>query len=649
MIKRQISRRQFLNLSAVVAAGALSAACAPTEVPAESPTAVAEVSTPAPAAPAGPPSSYQEAPMLAELVAQGTLPAVDDRLPVNPMVVQPTSEVGQYGGTLNTFMLNEEDRSAVFNFALDYPLVDVPRTNFDEFVAQLPQGGWEGLIAESYEWNEDATVLTIHLREGLKWSDGEPCTAEDFAWYYNDELLNTDLTPTTPSQLMVNETPAVVSAADEYTLVYEFAAPNPGFLRNVRNEFQLVHRPKHYFSQFHPTYNTSATYEEYREAIDDMLAPERPQTSAWIVEERTPEGVMCVRNPYYTGVDAAGNQLPYVDRIWFPMIGTTDNAILKTIAGEIDVAERNMQQFDQLPLLLESQEAGNYEILRWSGAFFGVGTVAHFNYQLQDPEYPELHDMLRNRDFRYALSIAVDRDDINNSVYLDLGRSTMWVLNSTSPYYDEEMAEIVAPIFDVEQANALLDGLDLIDRDGDGKREYPNGKPVTIFVDVSSEIKMHVLSGESIVRYWNEIGLDARLNTISRSLATDRLQQHINHVRVWGPFNADIPEWSTEEVFRPLGLNPDNRLPDVTLPEEFEVMDDLNSRILESLGNFEETKQLYKEMARYRIEQGLDINTVADLPYLVVAHNRIGNIAREGNGLIGIRIENQEQFYIKAS
>lgn len=643
MRTQKISRREFMTLSALVTAGTLASACTTTApAPAAPPAAPAETA----AVPAGPPSTYKEAPMLAELVSQGTLPPVDERLPVSPMVVEPTSEIGQYGGTLNTFMLNAEDRSAVFNFVLDYPIIDVPR-NVADFVPQLPQGGWEGLLAESYEWNEDATQLTIHLREGLKWSDGEPCTAEDFAWFYNDELFNPDLTPTPPSHLVMDGTPITVTAADDLTLVYSFPAPNPGFLRYVRFEYQLVHRPKHYFSQFHPKYNADATPEQYREEIDDWLNPARPQTSAWIVESSTPEGVMCVRNPYYFAVDSAGNQLPYADRVWFPMVGTTDNAILKTIAGEIDVAERNMQQIDQLPLLLENQEAGNYEILRWSGAFFGVGTVLQFNYQLQDPDYPELREMLRTRDFRYALSIAIDREDINDSLYLGLGRPAMWVLNSTSPYFDEEVAEIVAPIYDPEAANALLDGLDLIDRDGDGKREYPNGKPVTIFVDVASEIKPHVLSGESIVRYWNEIGLDARLNTISRTLSTDRLQQAIHHARVWGPFNADIPEWTTEEAYRPLGLNPDYRLADETFPEEFAVMDEFHAQIQASLGNFEETLRLYKEMARYRIEQGLDINTVADLPYLVVAHNRVGNVAREGSGILGIRIENQEQFYLR--
>lgn len=592
---------------------------------------------------------YREAPMLAERVAAGDLSSIDQRLPDTPMVIEPTDEIGQYGGTLNSFMLNEEDRSAVLNFALDYPLVDVPRTDFNGFVQELPSGGWQGLSAESYEWNDDFTQLTVHLRPGQKWSDGEPCTSEDFLWYYEDEAMNTEMTPTTPSHLVMDGEPISVSAPDDYTLVYDFPAPNPGFLRFIRFEWDLSRRPKHYFSEFHPRYNDSATYEDYLTAINDWLAPERPFIGPWMVEERTSDGVMCVRNPYFYGVDPEGNQLPYLDRVWFPMVGTTENAILKAVAGEIDVAERGLQEIHQLPLMMESEESGNYEVLRWSGTFFGVGTVLHFNYQLQDPAYENLRELLRTRDFRYALAIAVDRDDVNESIYLGLGRPTMWVLNSTSAYYDDEVAEIVTPIYDVDQANALLDGLDLIDTDGDGLREYPDGSgPITILVDVSSEIQPHVLSGEIIVRYWNEIGIDARLNTISRSLATDRLQQHINHARVWGPFNADIPEWTSEEAFRPLGLNPGIRDPEDSVPEEFEVMDDFNERILASLGDFPETLRLYKEMARYRIEQGLDVNTVADLPYLVVTHNRMGNVAREGNGLLGVRVENPEQFYMKS-
>jgi peptide/nickel transport system substrate-binding protein len=642
MSKSPMNRRQFLTLSATVTAGALIAACG--EPGAQPPSVAVPTATPMGEAT----SRYREAPMLAERVASGDLPPVDQRLPEVPKVITPTDEIGHYGGTLNSFMLNAEDRPAVLNFALDYPLVEVPREDFDGFVQQLPQGGWQGLGASSYEWNEDATQLILHLRPGLRWSDGEPCTAEDFLWFYRDEAMNTEVVPTTPSHLVMNGEPISISAPDDYTLVYEFPAPNPGFLRLIRFEYNLTRRPKHYFEEFHPRYNDDATYEGYLAATNDWLTPGRPHLGAWSVENRTPDGVMCVRNPYFFGVDPEGNQLPYVDRVWFPMVGTTDNAILKAIAGEIDVAERGLQEIHQLPIMMENQGTGNYEVLRWGGTFFGVGTVLHFNYQLQDPAYENLRELLRNRDFRYALNIAIDREDINDAIYLGLGRPTMWVLNSTSAYFDDEVAEIVAPIYDVDQANALLDGLNLIDTDGDGKREYPNGGgPVTILVDVSSEIRPHVLSGEIIVRYWNAIGLDARLNTIARSLATDRLLQGINHARVWGPFNADIPEWSGEEAFRPLGLNPGFRKPDDSLPEEFEVMDDFNDRILKSLGDFPETLRLYKEMARYRIEHGIDVNTVADLPYLVVAHNRMGNVARNGNGLLGVRIENQEQFYIK--
>ena len=222
----------------------------------------------------------------------------------------------------------------------------------------------------------------------------------------------------------------------------------------------------------------------------------------------------------------------------------------------------------------------------------------------------------------------------------------MWALNSSSPYFDDEMAEIVKPIYDPEEAKSLLDSLDLIDRNSDGKRQYPNGKTVTILVDAASELKPHVLNGEMIVRYWNEIGLDARLNTVSRSLVSDRFSQHISQARIWGPFNADIPEWTTEEVFCPVYVHSSRRVEGDTMPEWATELDDYLDRILASVGNFEETKRLYKEYAQWRIENGIGFNSVADVPYMVVCSNRMGNVAEKGSGLLGIRIENQEQFYI---
>jgi peptide/nickel transport system substrate-binding protein len=650
MAKKMISRREFLRVSVIATAGAAAAACA--KAAPEEPTATAEAAVPTPTEAAAPTPTPEpavdtgrQAPMLAALVVAGELPPIDERLPEDPMVVVPTYEIGQYGGTLNSFMVNAEDRSAVFNFCLDYPLVDVPR-DLARFGEERPQGGWEGLLVRAYEWSADATELTLHLRKGLRWSDGEPCMAEDFLWYYRDEIFDENLTPVPPSWLIIDGEQVTISAPDDYTLLYEFPAANPGFLYRIRFTWHLVHRPKHFFESFHPKYNQDATYEGYQEAVNDWLLPDRPNASAWIVESRTPEAVICARNAYYFATDTEGNQLPYVDRVAFPMVGTTDNAVLKTMAGEIDVAERNMQQIDQLPILLENEEAGDYKILMWSGTFFGVGTTLTFNPQLQDPEYPELREMLRDTRFRRALNVAVDREDMNESIFLGLGRPAMWALNSSSPYFDDEMAEIVKPIYDPEEAKSLLDALDLIDRNSDGKRQYPNGKTVTILVDAASELKPHVLNGEMIVRYWNEIGLDARLNTVSRSLVSDRFSQHISQARIWGPFNADIPEWTSEEVFCPVYVHSSRRVEGDTMPEWATVLDDYLDRILASVGNFEETKRLYKEYAQWRIENGIGFNSVADVPYMVVGSNRMGNVAEKGSGLLGIRIENQEQFYI---
>jgi peptide/nickel transport system substrate-binding protein len=466
-----------LRLSALTPAGAVVVACGGGAPAVEAP-APAGAATTAPAAEGGQaapaaPSTYNEAPMLAEMVQAGELPPVDERLPANPIVLEGLDGIGNYGGHWRLGFSGQADGTAAGQ-VLSRSLLDL-----------TPELAVVPMMAESWELSDDATEFTFHLRQGIKWSDGEPLTAADFLFWYNDFILNPDLTPAIPEWLTSvvdgERVPMEMTAPDDHTLVMKFQSPNSLFYLSGAIVNDLPVRPAHYMKQFHVGYADAAALEQavadagfdswaelYLDRNSERVNIELPSHEPWIQQNAwSDELVTFRRNPYFWAVDTAGNQLPYIDTISFRLFQDPDVYALWAANGEIDCQARHVR-FQDLTVLKESESRGDYTVQSWRWtAVLGI----HFNLTAKNPL---LRELFQARDFRIAVSLGVDRQQLNDLNYGGLGTPMQYGPPVESPVHYPKLSNAYLE-YDPDRANQLLDDLGYSERDSEGFRLWKDG------------------------------------------------------------------------------------------------------------------------------------------------------------------------------
>lgn len=460
--------------------------------------------------------------MLAERVAAGELPAVDERLPSSPRTIPVVEEVGEYGGTWFRVAVGPGDAGTIGN-----------RLSYENLVRWNEDGsGVVANVAENYEINDTATEFTFYLREGMKWSDGTPFTADDFMFVYEDILLNEELTPSFPSWMRDPlGQPGTIEKIDDHTFKFVFQNSFGLFLQILAGPSAgwVTDRPKHYLSQFHPNYvdeaelsqmTADANFENWFQlfgARNDWQNPEKPHIWPWIPTRVPPEvPIVAERNPYYYKVDETGNQLPYLDRIQFDVVERADLLNLKAIAGEVDMQFRHII-WTNYPLFVESAEDGDYRVMRWQLAE-GSNCLLHPNMNHQDPV---LRELFQNRNFRIALSHGIDRNTINELVYLGLGEPRQASLIKESAFFKEEHATRYAE-HNVELANQLLDEIGLTERDGEGIRLRSDGAPLTITIEYAPVFGPWADVVQIVANQWTDIGIRVIPKEEDRSLFNER-------------------------------------------------------------------------------------------------------------------------------
>lgn len=418
-----------------------------------------------------------ESPLLRQLVEQGDLPPVAERVGPEPVVYSSFEAPGAYGGDWWN-MASDIDGLRLF---MQYV------ANNNTLVRYSPYGRpVRPHLARMVEHNEDFTTWTVHLRRGVRWSDGQPFTADDIMFWW-DEIANDPETGWIPETMRVAGQPGSIEKVDDYTLRYHFPVENPGFLEAQASAAGALYMagPAHYLRQFHhrlgdrETIETQARLlgvpeEKVLHARNQVLNPELPSLSPWLLRTHRNNGPWTlVRNPYYFAVDPEGNQLPYMDRVVFRQVNQklrpktiADGSVSAILATDVDYAT-----------LMNQREGAGFDVRNWYVAQSGVTITPNrqLPVTLQDPTSAERRELLRNNEFRRALSIAIDRQLIIDSEYQGVGIPANPGPPPGSVGYDVEHLRANAE-YDPARANEILDSLGLTQRDDEGFRMLPDGR-----------------------------------------------------------------------------------------------------------------------------------------------------------------------------
>jgi len=475
-------------------------------------------------------------------VASGELPELANRLPDNPRVINLASigrEAGQHGGRIRMLIGQQKDIRYV-------PMNSYSRLiGYDEQLQHVPD------ILESYTV-EEGRIFTFHLRPGHRWSDGSDFTADDFQYYWNDVILNREiLRGGPPTNLKVNGEVARFEMLDRHTVRYSWESPMPQFLSMLASPIpQTLALPAAYMRQFHAKYQTAeklyAFIEAYR--VDDWVGlhrklsrqnrpenPDLPTLEAWRPTTAPPaEQFIFERNPYFHRVDENGRQLPYVDE--FVMnVSSTEIIGAKTATGESDLQMTGIALPDYT-LIKEAENRFPLKVSLWRRTQ-GSSVALYPNLNCKDKMWRDLFQDVR---FRRALSLAVNRREINQVIYYGLGHESANTVLPESPLYKPEYASAWST-HDPDAANALMDELGLIERNRSGIRLLPDGRAANITVESAGESTLQTDVLELTRDYFRDIGIALFIRSSQRDIFRSRVTGGDVQMSVWQGYDNGLP------------------------------------------------------------------------------------------------------------
>jgi len=483
-----------------------------------------------------------QSPILAELVRAGKLPGVEDRVGPEPVVLRGLAGAGNYGGT----WVRAAPAVGSVSFLALYEL------RCGTFLRFSPQRGpmvpW---TAKKIDISEDRKVYTIHLRKGMRWSDGHPFTVDDIIFWWKDWALwerydekagTKETLGWVPETVKIRGQYAKITKIDDYTVRYEFPEPNGIFL-----DFQAGARgacytplPKHYLIKYHPEHGDRELIEKMKKAYglstdkdvfdfaNDIMNPQRPRLGPWVCRRYTTDGpVILVRNPYYSAVDTEGNQLPYLDKVMF-LIKNPNMLEVAVAGGEVSAQNAPYKNYT---LLMSQRKEKGYEVYHWLSderTVFAIYPNANRIVYDDDPVSTNKHELLNDKRFRKALSLAINRRQIIEAEWNGLGTPSQIAPGKDSVYDYPKLSRAYVD-YDPRRAEALLDEIGLTQRDLTGFRKFPDGTPMVWFVSVPQGSDL-MGAAQFVVRDWAAVAVRAISRERGSILNTEKFARKVDFI-----------------------------------------------------------------------------------------------------------------------
>ncbi len=455
-----------------------------------------------------------ESPILAELVARGQLPPVYERVGEEPVVLEGVDGIGRYGGTWYTANTSFRRITGMLEDVMCGP----------NLVRWSPMGyPLVPHIAKAIEASDENRQFVIHMRKGMRWSDGHPYTADDILYFAEREAYEPEVgAPPAQNLLLYRGGKATVEKLDDYTVRVRFEAPNGVFMERLATWRGLpwCNTPAHYLTQFHPVDGDPEVIEAAMKAysmpsrralymfLKDPQNTEHPRLWPWIFRGyKANPPLSFVRNPYYFAVDTKGNQLPYIDRLFFDQ-KQKDLIGVAAAHGEFSFQSANIG-FGQFTLLMSDRYLGNYEVRQWQPTNGGDFAICfNLNHRVEDskPVSPLKREYLNNKIFRRALSLAINREAIIHSLYAGITRPSQSAPPPDSPFFEPSLNNAYIA-YDPDESKRLLDEIGLNNRDVDGLRTFPDGSAMHFFLDSADHHAFPRGLPEFIAEDWAEVGV----------------------------------------------------------------------------------------------------------------------------------------------
>lgn len=482
-------------------------------------------------------ADFKEPAALAGLVKDGKLPPVEKRLPEKPLVLKPVEKSGKYGGTWRQALMGGSD--SLIERSIGYTRLVRWNPAWTEVVPD---------VAEKIDINPEGTEYVFHLRKGMRWSDGAPFTADDIMFWYQDVLMNKELTPAVPRWLRSGSDPVIVEKIDDSTVRFRFSGPNGMLLENMATTFGsdiLAAAPAHYLKQFHKKYNPDGIDKLVAEAkaanwsalfLNKTIFPGRwrntgrPVLDPWKLT--VPYGgttqVVLERNPYYFKVDPNGQQLPYIDRVTFDIMGDQQAIVLKAINGELDMQNQRLNGLETRIVLAQNRERSGYRLFKAQPAWSNAMCIA-LN---QTSKNPVLREIFRKKEFRVGLSLAINREELNDLIYAGQSQPYQAAPRPGTALYDEQMATQYTK-YDPRAANEMLDKAGFSKRDAQNFRLGPDGKRISFAIDAATSRRYQIDALELVRKYWAAVGIEMQVRAVEESFAFARMLANEQDGLVW--------------------------------------------------------------------------------------------------------------------